>query len=85
MSEFYNHWVNSDFRICPVCGERFYIPPYVTEWTYKVTNKRGSKVPACSYKCYTKAGKKTELKGEHYLNNERKWQKQNRLKRSGKG
>ena len=30
-NSFEKAWVGSDFFTCPVCGERFYIPPYVTE------------------------------------------------------
>jgi hypothetical protein len=58
------------------------MPPYVTDWTYKINAKNGSKIPVCSYKCYSKANKKTELKGEHYLKNAAKWQKKNRQKGS---
>ena len=85
MADFYKSWVGADFYDCPVCGERFYIPPYVTEWTYKVSGRGSRKFPVCSYSCMNKGRKKTELKGEHYLKNESKWQKNNRLKRSGKG
>lgn len=83
-SRVYKSWVNSDFFDCPVCGERFYIPPYVTDWTYKINAKNGSKIPVCSYSCLNKASKKTELKGEHYLKNADNWRKKNRQKRSGK-
>jgi hypothetical protein len=83
VSDFYKSWINSDFFTCPVCGKRFYIPPYVTEWTYKINAKNGTKVPVCSYSCLNKArkGKGNELKGEHYLNNAGKWQQK---KGSGK-
>lgn len=81
-NSFEEAWIKTDFFTCPVCGERFYMPPYVTDWTHK-TKVKGHPVPVCSYKCYSKASKKTELKGEHYLNNANKWQKKNRLKRSG--
>jgi hypothetical protein len=70
---FEDAWVKSGFHICPVCNKQFYIPPYVTEWRYK-TKVKGYPVPVCSYSCLNKAkaGKKTELKGEYYLNSQRK-------------
>lgn len=82
MADSFKAWLRSDFFDCPVCGERFYIPPYVTDWTYKINAKNGSKVPVCSYSCLNKASKKTGLKGEHYLKNAGNWRKKNRQKRS---
>jgi hypothetical protein len=70
----FKSWINSDFFTCPVCGKRFYIPPYVTEWTYKIKIK-GYPVPVCSYSCFNKATPNRKLKGEHYLKNINKWQK----------
>lgn len=59
-----NDWMHQGFHKCPVCNERFYIQPYVTEWVYKVNKK-----PVCSYSCMNKANAKKPnvLKGEHYL------------------
>ena len=82
MSESYTSWINSDFRICPVCKKKFYIPPYVTVWTYKI-KKGGKKLSVCSYSCMNKATDRNTLKGEHYLNTEGKWQKKSQKKRSG--
>ena len=54
MAYAFDYWKNSDFRVCPVCNEKFYIPPYVTEWGYKIRmNKRVRAV--CSYSCLNKA------------------------------
>ena len=73
MADAYKAWVGSGFFTCPVCGGEFYIPPYVTEWTYKVSQERGRKLPVCSYKCFSKEQKrKTEIKGERYLNRYKK-------------
>lgn len=73
-SRVYKAWLRSDFFDCPVCGKRFYVPPYVTEWTYK-TKVKGYPVPVCSYSCFNKATPNRKLKGEHYLKNINKWQK----------
>lgn len=70
-------WLHQGFFICPVCNEQFYIPPYVTDWRYKINAKVGRKVPVCSYSCLNKAtsSKRMPLKGEHYLKNENKRKK----------
>ncbi len=69
MSGSYDAWLSSDFYICPVCKKQFYIPPYITDWRYKVNNKSGYKIPVCSYSCLNKAtaSKRNTLKGEHYM------------------
>jgi hypothetical protein len=79
MANAYEIWKKSDFYICPVCKERFHIPPYVTEWGYKVGTKSRPK-PVCSYSCLNKA-KKKKLKGEHFLDNTGEWQKNYRERR----
>lgn len=61
-------WLKSGFFKCPVCGEEFYMPPYITEWAYKV-KRRGQNKPCCSYSCMQKESKNEPLKGEHYLKN----------------
>lgn len=59
MANAYEIWKKSDFYICPVCKERFHIPPYVTEWVYRIKKK-----PVCSYSCLNKA---TPSKKNHYV------------------
>ena len=40
------------YKVCPVCGNQFYIPPYadIVRWAYK-TKGSSRPVPICSYKC----------------------------------
>ena len=54
MANAFDYWKRSDFRVCPVCKKSFYVPPYVTEWGYKIGTKNKPK-PVCSYSCLNKA------------------------------
>ena len=66
MADAYKAWIGSGFFECPVCGGQFYMPPYITEWRYKVKLK-GKMTPVCSYTCFRRVEKKESLRGEHYM------------------